>query len=260
MASTLASVEVEQIRADGSRPDFARQKERFGREIRGLVSYFAVQGDVDALLERAQAWVAEITRHARRLSEQHLGGSVREQTLLDLARRFAEAPSLQQAEALAQVVFAATLPLHWRGEAPPAQELPAWQAPPATVTLYTVRRGGRQKSQPETTADRSDLALAHMLAATAERERAAQELAELFGPTGEVDLGQLAVRTGAQRRLLLRLLYKAMSAHGPVGVGYRNWRVSVHIPEGVALGTLCGPDGVALLPGAILRLHKGGSP
>ncbi|HHW15229.1 MAG TPA: TIGR02677 family protein [Firmicutes bacterium] len=258
LAGALASVEVEQIRADGSRPDFGRQRERFLREIRGLLRYFGEQGDVDVLLERAQSWVTEITRHARRLSEQHLGGSIREQTLLDLARRFADAPSPAHAEALAQVAFAATLPLHWRGEAPPPTDLPAWQGEPVTVMLHSVRRGARGRQKAEATADRSNEALRRMLAATAERERAAQELAALFGPDGALDLGALTVNEPRQRQLLLRLLYKALSQQGPAGVGYRNWSVSVSVPREASLGELAGADGVAVLPHVILRLHKGG--
>ncbi|MGE5506890.1 MAG: TIGR02677 family protein [Chitinophagales bacterium] len=258
MAEALASVEVEQIRADGSRPDFGRQKERFLREIWALVRYFGEQGDVDVLLERAQGWVTEITRHARRLSEQHFGGSIREQTLLDLARRFATAPSLAHAEALAQVAFAATLPLHWRGEAPPPVDLPAWKVAPVTVTLHSIRRGARERQKSEVTADRSGEALARMVAATAERERAAQELSELFGPEGTLDLGALTLNEPRQRQLLLRLLYKALSQQGAAGVGYRNWSVSATVDPEASLGALVGSDGVMVLPHVILRLHKGG--
>jgi len=259
LAVTLATVEVEQIRADGSRPDFVKQRERFLRSIQGLVGYFAEQGDVDVLLERAQSWVADVTRHARRLSEQHLGGSVREQTLLDMARRFADSASLEEAEALAQVVFAITLPLHWRGQAPPAADGPAWESEPTTVMLHTVRRGARQRTKPEATVDRSDVALRQMLDAAAERERAAQALAQLFGPEGELDLGTLTVADRTQRQQLLHLFYKALSSRGVAGVGYRNWTVSVHLPDGRSLGELQGPDGTALLPHAVLHLHRGGT-
>ncbi|KKM11096.1 hypothetical protein SY88_10200 [Clostridiales bacterium PH28_bin88] len=258
IAVTLASVEVEQVRADGSRPEFGRQKERYLRAVRGLIDYFAEEGDVDVLLERAQTWVAEITRHARRLSEQHLGGSVREQTLLDMACRFADAPSLAHAEALSQVVFAATLPLNWRGEAPPPEEVPAWQSEPVTVTLHSVKRGSRQRQRPEATADRSSLALQRMLSAAMERERDARKLAELFGPEGVVDLGNLAVQEPAQRQVLLHLLYKALSQQGRAGVGYKNWSVSVSIPDDAGLGQLQGPDGWTVLPHVRLCLHKGG--
>lgn len=258
LATTAAVVEAQQVRADGSRPDFDRQKERFLREIDALIGYFGDQGDVDVLLERAQAWVSEITRHARRLSEQHLGGSVREQTLLDLARRFSECTSLEQAESLAQVVFAATLPLHWRGEAPPPADKDPWEAEPVTVPLYAVRRGQRPRQQPEATADRTSEALEKMLSAKAERDRAAQELAELFGDESELDLGDLTVREPRQRQLLLRLLYKALSQQGPVGVGYRNWSVTAEVKADAPLGRLSAADGTATLPHVILRLHKGG--
>lgn len=259
LAVVLATVEVEQIRADGSRPAFPAQQARFLRAIHGLVGYFAEQGDVDVLLERAQGWVAEVARHARRLSEQHLGGSVREQTLLDMARRFADLPTMEHAEALAQVVFGATLPLHWRGEAPPAVDSPAWEAEPVTATLHTIRRGARQRTKPETTLDRTEQSLRHMIEATAARERAARALADLFGPAGELDLGTLTVHEPQDRQLLLRLFYKALSSQGVAGVGYRNWTVSVHLRADGGLGRLAGPDGVALLPHATLRLHRGGS-
>ncbi|MDB4894383.1 MAG: hypothetical protein JWN15_645 [Firmicutes bacterium] len=258
LAATLASVEVEQIRADGSRPDFGGQQERYLREVRALVRHFGEHGDVDVLLERAQSWVAEVTRHARRLSEQHLGGSVREQTLLDLAGRFADAPSPAHAEALAQVVFASTLPLNWRGEAPPPADLPAWQGVPVTVMLQTIRRGARQRQKPEATADRRFDALQRMLAATAERERAARELAELFGPDGALNLGEITVQAPQQRQQLLHLLYKALSQQGRAGLGYRNWSVAVSVPAHAPLGQLVGADGVATLPHVILHLHKGG--
>jgi len=259
LAATAAAVEAQQVRADGSRPDFERQKERFRREIGALIRYVSEQGDVDVLLERAQAWVSEITRHARRLSEQHLGGSVRQQTLLDLARRFAECSSLQQAESLAQVVFGATLPLHWRGEAPPPMGEDPWEAEPVTVPLYAVRRGQRPRAPQDVTPDRTQESLQRMLAAAAERERAARELAELFGEAGEVDLGALTVREPRHRQLLLHLFYQALSQQGPVGVGYRNWSVSAEIPPGAPLGRCTAADGTATLPHVILRLHKGGT-
>lgn len=258
LAMRLASIEVEQVRSDGSRPDFERQRQRFLRDIRGLVSYFADKGDVDILLERAQGWVQEVARHARRLSEQHTGGSVRQQTLLDLAQRFADAPRLAHAEALAQVVFAMNLPLHWRGQAPPGADEPAWSTEATTVPLYAVRRGPPVRVKPQATVDRSDQALQHMLEKAAERERAAQELADLFGPEGEIDLGRIVVTEGRHRQLLLRLLYKALSNQGVTGVGFGNWTVSAHLPAEAPLGALEGPDGRALLPGAVLRLHRGG--
>jgi uncharacterized protein (TIGR02677 family) len=259
LATSLAAVEVEQIRADGSRPEFERQQGRFLRDARGLAAYFAHQGDVDVLLERAQNWVAEITRHARRLSEQHLGGSIRQQTLLDLAGRFADAPSFAHAEALGQVVFAATVPLHWRGEAPAPEEQAAWEAEPITVPLFAVRRGGRQRLKPEATTDRSGDALERMIQSMAEREVAARSLAELFGPSGSIDLGELTVVEPAHRQRLLNLFYRAFSQRGRTGVGYRNWSVSVSMPKGAGLGELRAPDGVATLPHIRLTLHREGS-
>ncbi len=258
LATTAAAVEAQQVRADGSRPDFERQKQRFLREIGALIEYFGDQGDVDVLLERAQAWVSEITRHARRLSEQHLGGSVREQTLLDLARRFCDCTSLEQAEGLAQVVFAATLPLHWRGESPPPSDQPPWKAEPVTVPLQAVRRGQRPRTPQQVTADRSHERLQRMLEAAEERKRAARELAQLFGEAGELDLGDLTVREPRQRQLLLHLLYKSLSQQGPVGVGYRNWSVSAEVKADAPLGRLTAADGTATLPHVLLRLHKGG--
>jgi len=256
LAGHLSSVSSQQVRADGSSPDSEAEQERFEGDIRSLAAYFQRDGDVDVLLDMAQQWVADITRHARRLSEQHHGATVREQTLLELGRRFSALGTLEEARWLAQVAFGATLPLHWRGEPPDSDTTCPWRQPPRTVTLYPVRRGPRRRVDPDETADRTGEQFRRMLAVSAERERDALGLAELFKPSDRLDLRGHRRLTAAQRQQLLRLIYRALSSGGRVSVGYRDWSVTVELPTEGGFASVEAPDGRLLLPRCVLHLNR----
>ncbi len=249
-----------QVRADGSAPDEADERAAAGREIQALFDYFAHGGDVDVLLERAQGWVAEITRHARRLSEQNTGGTVRAGLLLDLAQRFCACADLEAAQRLAQAAFGLTVPLHWKGV--PGEPGPerAWERPPLLVPLQAVRRGRRTRLPDQATADRTAEELERMLAAQAERGQAARALARLFGPDGALAFDRLRLADPADRQRLLRLLYRALAQNGHAAVGYRDWAVTVEGPPPAQLGLVTAPDGRLILPGYRMRLHRGPVP
>ncbi|HCC33352.1 MAG TPA: TIGR02677 family protein [Clostridiales bacterium] len=257
LAGRLAAVESRQVRADGSTPELDAERDRYQGDLAALRAYFAEDGDAEILLERAQTWVAEVTRHARRLSEQHRGGTVREQTLLELGRRFACLADGAEAHGLAQVAFGATLPLHWKGAAPPSQGAAAWGIPPIKVPLQPVRRGQRQRLPADATVDRTVQQFERMLAESRQRERTARDLAALFGPDKALNLGQLEVPEPRHRQQLLHLFYQALSRGGAASMGYRNWQVTVEEGDG-ELGELRAPDGTLSLPGRVLRLHTGG--
>ncbi|MFO7173687.1 MAG: TIGR02677 family protein, partial [Bacillota bacterium] len=257
LVAQVAAVAAAQVRADGSRPDREQEAARCRAEWEALCGYFREGGDVDILLDQAQGWIADITRHARRLSEQHLGSTVRAELLLDLARRFARAESLAACERLAQVAFGATLPLHWKGSAPPPPPAGAWESPPVEVPLTPVRRGGRRRVQGDATEDRSPEQIARMQAEAQAREAAARELAALFGPDGRLDLGALRLASPRQRQQILHLLYRALAQGGVASVGYRNWTVAVSLPPEPELGRVEAPDGVLILPRFRLELRRG---
>ncbi|MDQ7794942.1 MAG: TIGR02677 family protein [bacterium] len=256
LASRLAAVASRQVRADGSTPGFDAERDRYLGDLAALQGYFTEGGDAETLLERAQGWVAEVTRHARRLSEQHRGGTVREQTLLELGRRFAGLTSGVEAQSLAQVAFGATLPLHWRGPAPASVSAVAWAIPPVRIRLQPVRRGQRLRVPTDPTIDRTAEQFRRLLEESRQRERAARELAALFGPNMTLNLGRLRVPEPEHRQLLLRLLYQALSRGGAASMGYRHWLVTVE-EEGTQLGQLRAPDGTLSLPGYVLRLRTG---
>lgn len=257
LAGQLSVVSSQQVRADGSTPDPEAEQERFENDLRSFAAYFQRGGDVDVLLNMAQQWVADITRHARRLTEQHHGGTVREQTLLELGRRFSALGSLEEARWLAQVAFGATLPLHWRGDPPGFDDTCPWRQPARTVILHPVRRGSRRRRDPDETVDRTGEQIQRMLAVSAERERAALELARLFGPSGRLDLRGHCPLTATQRQQLLRLIYRALSSGGRVSVGYSNWSVTVELPADGGFASVVAPDGRLLLPRCVLRLNRG---
>jgi len=257
IAEAVAGIVAQQVRADATAPDLEVERQGARREIEALLRYFAAGGDVDVLLDRAQGWVVEITRHARRLSEQHVGGTVRATLLLELGRRFAGCAELGEAERLAQVAFGLTLPLHWRGAAPEAAEGGPWARAATVVPLQPVRRGRRERVAEQPTLDRTADQIAHMLAEQGERERAAQALARLFDERGLLRLDGLFVPEAADRQRLLHLLYRALAQNGRAGVGYRDWAVTVEPPPGGALGTVGARDGTLILPGFRLRLHRG---
>lgn len=257
LAQDAATLYAEQVLADGTTPNQEAAAARYERDMRGLSDYFADRGDVDVLLEQAQGWVAEITRHARRLSERHLGSTVREQTLLGLATRFVACRDLAAAQGLAQVAFAATLPLHWRGVALPTDDASPWDRPEVTaVKLRAVKRGNRQRAKLDNTVDRSGIAFNRMAADAAAREKRARELARLFSAENLLDLNQVHV-SSEQRQQLLRLIYRAESHGGRVSLGYLDWSVSVEPPSRGLLGMVVSDDGRLLLPRYRLKLHRG---
>lgn len=259
LTAQLAVVTSQHVRADGSRPDVDVERARLESDLRGLVRYFRPGGDVDVLLDTAQHWVADITRHARRLSEQHHGGTIREQTLLDLGRRFSRLTTLEQAQWLAQVAFGAAPPLHWRGEVPDRGDTEPWSQPPLTLVLHPVRRGSRRRLDPDVTVDRTMEQVERMLADSVRRRAVAEELAELFGPDGELSLDGPRCLNAAQRQAVLRLLYRALSRGGSVSVGFSDWSVTVEIPDGTRAGlaSIASRDGALLLPRCVLRLDRG---
>lgn len=258
LAADLAAVAAQQVRADGTSIDRATAQSRYERAIADLIRYFAEGGDVDVLLDRAQNWVTEVTRHARRLSEQHLGSTVREQTLLDLGRRFVACRTLAEAQGLAQIAFGATLPLHWRGEAPPPHEAQPWLEEEIIVPLQTIRRGQRQRLPQDRTVDRSAEEFARMRADAAARAARASELAALFPPDGALDLADLRLASPALRQRLLRLIYRAPAEGGRVSLGYGDWSVIVEPPVSGEMGLIDAPDGRLILPRYRLRLVRGG--
>ncbi len=253
----VGRVSASEVRADGTTPDEVSARVAVRREVTSLFAYFAHGGDVDVLLDRAQGWVAEITRHARRLSDQNSGGTVRAELLLDLARRFVGCTDLDAAERLAQVAFGLALPLHWRGVAPELRPGNPWDRPPVVVALQAVRRGRRARLPEQSTTDRTGEELERMLAVQAERRQAALALARLFGPTGCVAFDALSVADPSDRQRLLHLLYRALAQNGRATVGYRDWAVTVQGPAPEELGTVSAPDGRLTLPRYRLRLHRG---
>jgi uncharacterized protein (TIGR02677 family) len=257
LVEAVAGVAAQQVRADGSSPDPAAERQAVRRELDAFVRYFADGGDVDILLERAQGWVAEITRHARRLSEQQVGGTVRAALLLDLARRFCACRGTAEAEHLAQVAFGLTLPLHWKGEAAEAPEGNPWLGPAPVVPLQPVRRGARLRTAGQATADRSLEELDRLRERQAERERAALALARLFDEEGRLEMDGLRLDDPTDRQRLLRLVYRALAQNGRAGVGYRDWTLTVEAPHPEALGVVAAPDGRLVLPRYRLRLHRG---
>lgn len=265
LATVLTSVEVEQVRADGRRADWSVQLVRYRQEIAALTNYFTPGGPVDVNLELAAEWVREILRHAIRLTERHRGGTLMEETLQSLGRRFAamelDGPllGLHRAQALAQVAFALQGPLHWRGIAPAAEDRLAWIAPPLSIQLQVVKRGRRERVANGRTPDRSGEQIQRMLEAQAQREEQASRLSTLFGPAGELDLGALQVAGAEDRQLLLRLFYRALSAGGTTSAGFSNWQVTAEVAPGAEVGRLGGPDGTLLLPHVTLRLDRRGS-
>jgi uncharacterized protein (TIGR02677 family) len=262
LAGVLATKELEIVRANAQRADWAAQLARYRQEIEAIATYFAPGGPVDVNLELAAEWVREILRHAIRLTERHRGGTLMEETLKNLGRRFAamelDAPEegLRRAQALAQVAFALQGPLHWRGIAPLAEDRPAWTVEPMAIQLQVVKRGRRERGPADRTPDRTDAQLQRMIEAHQARAEQAERLAALFGPTGELDLGALQVAGPEERQLLLHLLYRALSGSGSAGVGFRNWRVTAHVSNDAAVGTLAGPDGTLRLPHVTLRLER----
>jgi uncharacterized protein (TIGR02677 family) len=256
LADQLAAFAVGQVRSDGTQPSFAEARIRFRREIEVLQDYFAAGGAAHRILGIAREWVAGVAKHARLLSEQRLGGTLREQTLLDLAVRFADAPSLDHAQALAQVVMATTPPLHWQGEAPEAPVGSAWSQQATPVDLSGARRGERVMRRAGQTVDRREEAYLRIQAENERRRLKALALAALFGPSGEIDLGELVVADGAQRQWLLSLGYRALSRRDRVGIGYQNWSVSARVQPERPLGELQAPDGTISLPHLILTLHR----
>lgn len=257
IAEVVGREAARQVRADGTTPDDAAEREAARREVGALYAYFEHGGDVDVLLERAEGWVAEITRHALRLSEQNSGGTVRAGLLLDLAQRFVACPDLQAAERLGQVAFGVTLPLHWKGVAPEMRDGSPWAHPPVVVPLQAVRRGRRPRLPDQATADRTAEELALMLEEQEERQRSALALARLFGPDGRIAFDGLRVVDGADRQRLLHLLYRALAQGGRTAVGYRDWSVTVEGPTPRDLGAVAAPDGDLILPRFRVRLDRG---
>lgn len=257
LAEEVSVVAADQVLADGSALDIAAERRRCLDDLAGLDTYFAETGDVSVVLQRAEEWIEEITSHARRLSEQHMGTStVREQTLLDLANRFAAMTDPQDAFRLSQVAFGTVAPLHWRGEAFPPTALPAWEEPATSVHLQVIRRGGRQRVRPDLTEDRTVQQLIRMQEESADREQAARELAAMFGPGGTVELRALDVAAPERRQRLLHLVYRALAHNGRASVGYRDWYVSLDLHEDSRLGDMRAPDGKLYLPALSMRLHR----
>lgn len=244
-----------QVRADGTSPAAHEEAARRRSGFDALTAYFGEGGDVDTLLNQAQDWVEDITHHARRLSEQHLGGTIREQTLLDLARRFSGHSSLVQSQWLAQVAFGATRPLHWRGEAPEPADDP-WSAPPVVARLFAIRRGQRPKARPDITLDRTADQFEVLRVESERRRLMAAELDRLFGSHDTIDLDLLEL-SPSQRRLLLRLVYRALSHRGSTGIGYRDWTIRVRLPHEAELGLLDSTDGRLTLPRYRVCLDRG---
>lgn len=259
LVEELAEFASQQVRADGTCPDRETKAQRYRSDLAGLTAYFAEGGDVDVLLEQAQGWIADITRHARRLSEQHLGGAIREQTFLDLGRLFAQHRTLAESEWLAQVAFGATTPLHWKGAAPEAVHDSPWRHPPVVIPLHAVRRGSRQRVQPDVTADTTMEQLARMQARAQEREQALSSLLQLFDGSGRLLLDSLHAQSPEQRQHLLRLIYRALSRGGEASVGHGDWRIRVLPPADLALGRITAPDGELTLPRYEVRLLRGGT-
>lgn len=257
LAADAAAIAAQQVRADGTLQDRGAAASRYEQAMDGLCRYFGEGGDVDVLLERAQTWVTEITRHARRLSEQHLGSTVREQTLLDLARRFVACRSLAEAQALAQVAFGATLPLHWRGDAPAPHDGEVGSQVPIIVPLQTIRRGRRQRLEQERTIDRGVDELQRMRDDALERTARARELMALFSDADLLDLARLHVNSGHLRQRILALIYRAESHGGRVSLGYQDYSIVVESPAAAEPGVIDSPDGLLILPRYRLRLVRG---
>jgi uncharacterized protein (TIGR02677 family) len=255
LAACLASVEAAQVRSHGQTGDYARLVERLTGEIDGLIAYW--DQEADQVLRQVQGWIQEVTRHARRLSEQHHGDSPQAEVLLHLARRFADAPNLAAASALGALYFGATTPLHYKGEVPAGDDRPTWGRPALTIPLQAVKRGKRAAGERTLTPDRSAEQAALMAADAVARQQRAEALAALFGPDDRLELQALRLADPNLRQDLLRLLYKALAAEGEAWVGHAGWRLRLEEARDEA-GRIEAPDGVVLLPRLRLQLLRGG--
>lgn len=255
LAACLASVEAAQVRSHGQTGDYARLVERLSGEVDGLIAYW--DQEADQVLRQVQGWIQEVTRHARRLSEQHHGDSPQAELLLHLARRFADTQDLASASALGALLFGMTTPLHYKGEVPAGDDRPTWGRPALTIPLQAVKRGKRNAGERTLTPDRSAEQAAQMAADAEARQKRAEALAALFGPDDRLDLGALQLADPTLRQDVVRLVYKALASEGEAWVGHGGWRL--RLEEALdETGAICAPDGVALLPRLRLRLLRGG--
>lgn len=255
LASALAAVEAEQVRSHGQRGEYGRLVERLTSEIDGLIAYW--DQEADQVLRQVRGWIQEVTRHARRLSEQHHGESPQAELLLQLARRLADAPDLATASALGAQLFGAITPLHYKGEVPAGTDLPTWGRSALTIPLQAVKRGKRAAGERTPTPDRSAEQAALMAADAQARQRRAEELAALFGPDGTLELCELRVTEPALRQELVRLIYKALASEGEAWVGQGGWRLRLLEAQDEA-GRIEAPDGITHLPRLRLQLIRGG--
>ncbi len=264
LADCCAAQSRRELSADALVDDHELAVKRYREQVDTLIRYFArhtrstQRSDVDVLIGQARGFIVEISNHVKRLSLQQRGGSIHEQQLLQMARTFADISpeNLEQAEWLAQVAFGATLPLHFKGQAPPPADQQAWETKPAEVPLQSVRRGQRQRIRPAATRDRTVEEFNQLQEQAEERLRKLRELEVLFGSSGILDLSYLHLATPDSRRKVLELVKRAEAGNGTATVGYRDWRVvleAVSLPTGV----ITAPDGFLYRKPFILRLQKG---
>jgi uncharacterized protein (TIGR02677 family) len=264
LADCCAAQSQRELAADALMEDNEVLVSRYREQVDTLLRYFtrhtraAGRSDVDVLIDQARGFIVEISDHVKRLSAQQRGGSIHEQQLLQLARQFAGIPRnrLEEAEWLAQVAFGATLPLHFKGQAPPPADQPAWEARSAEVPLQAVRRGQRQRIRPDTTRDRSVEEIFQLQAQADDRLRKVRELEALFGPSGILDLSYLHLAAPDLRRQVLDLVRRAEAAGGAAPVGYRDWQVVLD-PVPLPTGVIAAPDGFLYRRPYILMLQKG---
>jgi uncharacterized protein (TIGR02677 family) len=266
LADCCAAHDQRMVDADGAKKDLDELARHFEEQIGTMVRFFArgdggFRSDVDVLIEEARGWVVEISDHVQRLSAQQRGGSIHEQRLLHLARRFADLPEeqLEQVHWLAQVAFGATLPLHFRGNAPAPTDEPSWSRPPAEVPLQTVKRGTRQRLRPDTTQDRSVEEAIQMENQAEEKRRHVEELEELFGESGVLDLTNLHLEDSTRRGTILKWVARAQAGSGSTLAGHKDWQIKLEPVADVPTGVITAEDGYLYRIPYRLRLQKGRS-
>ena len=262
LAASCARQFQRELAADAVAEDYDTVVGRFAEQIATLVRYFARHGradgpsDVDVLIEQANDFIVDISNQVKRLAASARGGSLQEQQLLRLAGVFAGLPDVARAEWLAQVAFGAVLPLHFKGEAPPPTDGPAWDSAPVEVLLQPVKRGPRSRVRPDTTQDRSLHEEIQLREQAGERRRRVRELEALFGPAGVLDLTRLELASPELRRQVLQLVERAEAGGGTARIGFHDWRVVLE-PVSMPTGVIAAPDGFLYRRPCLLRLEKG---
>jgi uncharacterized protein (TIGR02677 family) len=239
---------------DGRMPEAPAVRSAYSAQMRAIQEWFRRGGGVE-ILRRVTADAIEMTvRHAQRLVDRRTFGVSRRRELLELAKRFADCRTVEEAHALAASTLGCALPRHLLCRDQPfvVSDESVWAQAPEELPLTRIHRSTRSRSVGAPIEDRSREQQEVLRAELEARRREAALWDELFAD-GEIDLTGFDVPEPAVRGRLLHILGRCAASPDGSALVPDGSRIELLAPLHDGPGRIDSPDGTLHLPAYRLR-------